>query len=103
MSPTERADRKAKLQRLASDLRGNEHERILAAQRYRTLCEFAPQSPETSQAPARPEFNRVERALIRVGATVFFGAALLADFLQAKKRRRRGPRSAEAYRVPRNA
>jgi len=101
MSPSERADRKAKLQRLAADLRGNEHERMLAAQCYRSLCESGPE-PETPKASAHAEFNRVERALIRFGAVLFLGTVLFADLIKAK-RRRRGPRGAEAYRVPRNA
>ena len=99
MSPQEYADRKAKLLQRANDFRGNENERLLASESYRKMCENPP--PE-SAAPDRPEFNRVERALIRFGAVLFLGTVLFADLIKAK-RRRRGPRGAEAYRVPRNA
>lgn len=114
MSSAERSERKAKLMRLASDLRGNEHERRVAELAYRKMCEADGKTVPGSRAggkprrkiarhrragkgahpasPARPEFNAVERTIIVLGAVVILGA----DFLAGLRilRRDRGARAA---------
>ena len=104
MSSAKRLTRKEKLWRLASDARGNEHERKVAELAYHKVCaeEMAsprrrgrgearrkvarPMSPRKRKQPVpseHPEFNQVERALIGLGAALIVGAGLMASWLSA--------------------
>ncbi len=106
MSSAERLALKEKLWRLASDVRGNEHERRIAELAYHKLCaeemasprrrgrgkarrklarQMSPRKGKHPEPSEPPEFNRVERTLIGLGAALVVGAGLIAAWLRAPR------------------